>query len=71
MEFYEALYGRRCRVEVDKFPSVVLWDEGGAAVYGFSDLLLVVLCWVGRGGLEVVVGYEGLYFLYCIAGWVE
>jgi hypothetical protein len=26
---------------------VVLCDVGGAAVYGFSDLVLVVFCWVG------------------------
>jgi len=41
-------------------PSVVLCDEGAAAVYGFSDLGLVVFCWVGRGGLKIVVVYEGL-----------
>ena len=41
-------------------PSVVSLDEGGAVVYGFSDLALVVFCWVGCGGLEVVVVCEGL-----------
>jgi hypothetical protein len=45
-----------------------LRDEGGAAVYGFSDLGLVVLCWVGCGGLEVVVGYEGLFFCIVLLG---
>ena len=43
-------------------PSVFLWNEGGTAVDGFSDLVLVVFCWVGSGGLEVVVVYEVLYF---------
>jgi len=46
---------------------VVLWDEGGAVVYGFSDLVLVVFCWVGCVGLEVVV-YEGLYFCIVLVG---
>ena len=41
MEFYEALYGGCCWVEVDESPSLVLWDEGGAAVYGSPDLVLV------------------------------
>jgi hypothetical protein len=43
-------------------PSVALWDEGGAVVCGFCDLVVVVCCWVGCGGLEVV--YEGLYFFF-------
>jgi hypothetical protein len=47
---------------------VALWDEGGAAVYGFSDLGLVVFCWVGCGDLKVVVVYEGLYFCVVLLG---
>jgi hypothetical protein len=53
---------------VDESPSVVLWDEGGTAVYVFSDLVLVVLCFVGCGGLEIVVGNEGLYFCIVLLG---
>jgi hypothetical protein len=36
-------------------------------VYGFPDLVLVILCWVGCEGLEVVV-YEGLYFCVVLLG---
>jgi hypothetical protein len=68
VEIYEALYGRSCRVEVDKSPSVILWDEGGVAVYGFSYLGPVVFRWVGCEDLEVVVVYEGLYFCVVLLG---
>jgi hypothetical protein len=47
---------------------VVLWDEGGATVYGFSDLVVVVFRWVGCVGLEVVVVFEGLYFSIVLVG---
>ena len=47
---------------------MVLWDEGGAVVYGFSDLVLVIFCQVGCVGLEVAVVYEGLYFCIVLAG---
>jgi hypothetical protein len=47
---------------------VIFWDEGGAAVYGFSDLFLVVLCGVGWGSLEVFAVYEVLYFLVVLLG---
>ena len=46
---------------------MVLWDEGGAAVYGFSGLVLVVFCRVSCVSLEVVV-YEGLYFSVVLVG---
>ena len=47
---------------------MVLCDEGGAAVYGFSDLGLVVFCWVECGDLKIVVVYEGLYFCIVLLG---
>jgi hypothetical protein len=68
VEFYEAFYGWCQKVEVDESPSVVFWDEGGAAVYGASNLFLVVLCGVGRGSLEVVAVYEVLYFQVVLLG---
>ena len=36
-------------------------------VYSFPDLVLVILCWVGCGGLKVVVS-EGLYFCVVLLG---
>jgi hypothetical protein len=68
VEFYEAFCGGSLGVEVDQSPSVILWDEGGAAVYGIPDLFLEALCEVGWGYLEAVAVYEVLYFLVVLLG---
>jgi hypothetical protein len=49
-------------------PSVVLCVEGGAVVYGVSELGLVVFCWVGCGSLKIAIVYEGLYFCIVLLG---